>query len=80
MRQIRCFLSGDCDGAIDFASAIIGTTMSPYPAVIYSEEGILGCLMEINGWELSDAMDWYLYNIAGNCAEGGPIISEDVLY
>lgn len=46
----------------DYAPAIIGLTLSPRPAAIYSINKLIQCFMKANDWDEEEAWDWFSFN------------------
>lgn len=55
-------LGGSKSEQFEYADAIVGITLRPYPAVIYSVGKVIECLMRINSWTSDEAWEWFSFN------------------
>lgn len=71
---------GTSDERYTFAPAILGTTTYPHPAIVYSAQKVIECLMRINKWDYDTASEWYDYNTVRALPyyTNAPILVEDI--
>jgi len=51
-----------------YADAIVGTTLTPRPAVVYLRSLVIISLMRMNDWDYEDAVEWYEFNTVRSLA------------
>lgn len=61
--EVDVLMLGSKEDQHEYADAIVGVTLKPHPAVIYSINKVIGCLMRINDWTEDEAWDWFSFNI-----------------
>ena len=76
---------GDEEDRHLYADAILGVTMSPHPAIVYSRSGVIQALAEMGDGDWESAVEWYSYNTERaleyvSLEEGRPIIVEDIFF
>lgn len=80
-----CTLLGDEDEQQEYAGAILGIANNePHgPRVVYLRSKIIEALVRMNGWNESDADEWYEFNtVRGigyvNTMDNPPILVDDI--